>query len=245
MPLLNVSNLNATIEDKPILNGVTLNVKEGETVALMGPNGSGKSTLAAVLMGHPGYSVTGGVATYRRQDLLVLKPEERAKAGLFLSWQYPQEVAGVTMGNFLRLAYNATHEQKISVSDFLNLLKKKLDILKMPHDFISRSVNEGFSGGEKKRAELLQLAVLEPKLAILDEIDSGLDIDALKLVAEVLKTIKQEEPTLSLLVITHYQRLLEHLPPDRLYIMRQGKIVAEGNMEILKQVEAKGYQDIK
>lgn len=242
MALLNITNLHVTAEGAPILNGVNLAIKQGEVVALMGPNGSGKSTLANVLMGHPSYTITQGSVTYRGRDVLALKPEERAKRGLFLSFQYPQEVAGVTMGNFLRLAYNATHKPSLNVAAFLALLKKKMDVLQMPHDFITRSVNEGMSGGEKKRGEMLQLAVLEPRLAILDETDSGLDIDALQTVAQTVQALRQEHTTMSILLITHYQRILRYLPADRVAVMKKGTIVREGEQDLIQHIEEHGYR---
>lgn len=242
MALLSITNLHVTAEAAVILNGVNLTIKQGEVVALMGPNGSGKSTLANVLMGHPSYTITQGSVTYRGRDVLALKPEDRAKRGLFLSFQYPQEVAGVTIGNFLRLAYNATHTPSLDVAAFLALLKKKMDVLQMPHEFITRSVNEGMSGGEKKRGEMLQLAVLEPRLAILDETDSGLDIDALQTVAQTVQAVRQEHATMSILLITHYQRILRYLPADRVAVMKKGKIVREGEQDLIQHIEEHGYR---
>lgn len=242
--LLNITNLHASAEKAPILHGVDLRVDEGEVVALMGPNGSGKSTLANVLMGHPSYEVTKGEVVYRGGDLLALKVEERARQGLFLSFQYPQEVAGVTIGNFLRLAYNATHAQPLDVASFLSFLKEKLDLLQIPHTFMTRSVNEGFSGGEKKRGEMLQLAVLEPGLAILDETDSGLDVDALKIVAQAVTALRQANQKMSVLLITHYQRILQHLPADRVAVMKSGRIVAQGSSDLIRQVEHQGYRSL-
>ncbi len=195
-------------------------------------------------MGHPGYDVTDGSVIFRDQDLLSQKPEQRAVAGLFLSFQYPQSVAGVTLGNFLRLAYNATHEPKLSVGDFLKLLKEKMQLLGLDESWISRPVNEGASGGEKKRAEMLQLAVLQPKLAILDETDSGLDIDALRIVGAALQKIREVSPNTSFLLITHHQRLLEYLKPDRVAVMKLGKIVKSGGLEILEEVETSGFKDL-
>jgi len=242
MPILSIQNLKARIDETEILHGVTCSIQPGEVVALMGPNGSGKSTLAHILMGHPAYEVTAGSVQWDNQDLLSLKPEERAKAGLFLSFQNPQEIAGVTIGNFLRLAYNATHAEPYGVHEFIAILKEKSALLGLPPEFILRSVNDGFSGGEKKRAELLQLAVLQPKLAILDELDSGLDIDGLKMVGQALSTIRAQQPEMSLLLITHYQRLLDVIPVDRILVMRQGKIVHEGDTTVVSVIEQKGYQ---
>jgi Fe-S cluster assembly ATP-binding protein len=241
MPLLEINQLQVTTADTPILKGVTLTVDVGEVVAVMGPNGSGKSTLAHVLMGHPAYEVTAGSVTFEGHDLLALKPEARAQAGLFLSFQYPHEIAGVTIGNFLRLAYNSLHTPPLPVTAAVARIKEKMDLLQIPHDFLLRSVNEGFSGGEKKRMEMLQLAMLEPRLAILDETDSGLDIDALKIVGHAIQTIRQHHPHLALLVITHYQRILDYIPADRIAIMRAGQIVREGTADLIKQIETHGY----
>lgn len=243
-PLLAINDLRVKTENTEILHGVNLAINRGEVVALMGPNGSGKSTLANTLLGHPSYEVTQGKIVYTGQNITEFKPEERAKAGLFLSFQYPQEIAGVTIGNFLRLAYNATHTPALSVPDFIRRLKTKMDLLHMSHEVMTRSVNEGFSGGEKKRAEMLQLAVLEPKLAILDETDSGLDIDSLKIVADAIATIKQEQPELAILIITHYQRILNHLPADRIAIMRAGTIIKEGDQTLLATIEREGYRTL-
>lgn len=243
MSLLSIKGLHVKTGEIGILKGVNLHINAGEVVALMGPNGSGKSTLANVLLGHPAYQATKGEVTYDGADLLALKPEERARAGLFLSFQYPPEVAGVTIGNFMRLAYNATH-QPLGVADFLQRLKDKMKLLDMPSAMMARSVNEGFSGGEKKRAEMLQLAVLEPRLAILDETDSGLDIDSLKLVAKALTAIRALQPNLAILIITHYQRILTHLPPDRVAVMRAGKIVRQGSSKLLSSIEQHGFKKI-
>jgi len=242
MPHLSITNLHATVEDTPILNGVTLQVREGETVAIMGPNGSGKSTLANVLMGHPAYTVTAGQVTWDGQDVLALKPEERARAGMFLSFQHPQEIAGVSAGNFIRLAYNSLHTPALDVRALVERLKETAARLSLPFDMITRSVNEGFSGGEKKRLELLQLALLKPRLAILDELDSGLDIDGLKLVGSAIADLRAALPETSLILITHYQRLLNVVPADRVLIMRQGQIITEGNMALLAEIEQSGYQ---
>lgn len=244
MPLLTIQQLHVTTDGIEILRGVNLTLHTGETIALMGPNGSGKSTLASVLMGHPAYEVTQGHVRYDGRDLLALKPEERARAGMFLAFQYPHAVAGVTLGNFLRLAYNETHEQKLAVTECIKLLKQKMDLLKLPHAFMQRHVNEGLSGGEKKRAEMLQLAVLEPKLAILDETDSGLDVDALRTVGEALTSIRQHQPALAMLVITHHQHILKYLPVDRVAIMRQGKIIQEGDKTLLRQITAHGFEKL-
>lgn len=241
MSLLEIKNLYAKTENTSILHGTNLAINTGEVVALMGPNGSGKSTLAHVLMGHPLYEVTQGGVVYRGQDLLTLKPEQRAARGIFLSFQYPQEIAGVTVGNFLRLAYNATHREPLGVAAFLVLLRQKMDMLRMPHDFMTRSVNEGFSGGEKKRGEMLQLAVLEPRLAILDETDSGLDVDALRIVGQAVTTMQRQNEKMSVLLITHYQRILKYIPADRVAVMKKGKVVAQGQAELIEQVERDGF----
>jgi Fe-S cluster assembly ATP-binding protein len=243
MPLLEIKNLHVVAEENtPILHGINLRLDAGETAALMGPNGSGKSTLASVLMGSPAYRITQGHIRYQDQDLTSMSPEERAKAGLFLSFQYPQTIAGVSLRHFLRLAYNATHATSLSPHDFTPRLQEKCDLLGIPHEFLQRSVNEGMSGGEKKRAEMLQLAVLEPQLAILDETDSGLDIDALKVVAQAVTRLQQNNPALSVLIITHYQRLLNHVPTQRILILKQGRLVREGNHTLLPYVEQHGYQ---
>jgi Fe-S cluster assembly ATP-binding protein len=241
MPDLVIRNLEVRREDTTILRGVDLAVPEGQVVALMGPNGSGKSTLAQVIMGHPEYEVVKGDIRYGETDVLTLAPEERARLGIFLAFQHPQEVAGVTIGNFLRLAYNSTHSPALPVLDFVALLKTRCEQLGLSAAFIERSVNEGFSGGEKKRAEMLQLAVLEPRLALLDEIDSGLDVDALKIVARTLKRIQEHAPSMSLLLITHYPRLLTLIKPQRVVIMDGGRIVREGDMQLLDQIEERGY----
>ena len=237
-----VKDLHVSIEGQRILNGVNLVVKKGEVCALMGPNGSGKSTLAYTLMGHPKYTVDKGEAWYKGQNILELKPDERAKLGLFLSFQYPQEIPGVSVSNFLRTAYNAVKPNQISVPDFVKLLKEKMKLLKIDDSFSRRYLNEGFSGGEKKRAEILQLAVLQPEMAILDETDSGLDIDSLKIVAEGVNSMLN--PNFGALIITHYQRILSYVTPDRIHIMVKGKIVKSGGKELAHELEAKGYDDI-
>ncbi|TSC64248.1 MAG: Fe-S cluster assembly ATP-binding protein [Parcubacteria group bacterium Gr01-1014_106] len=242
--MLSVRDLKVSREGKEILHGVSLDVRSGEIVALMGPNGSGKSTLAFALMGHPKYEITGGTATYENKDLLVLKPEERAKAGLFLSFQYPYEISGVPFSQMLRTAVGERTGTLPPARDFLALLDTKLALLKMDPSFAERNVNEGFSGGEKKRAEILQLAVLEPTLAILDETDSGLDVDALRTVAEGIQTIKRERPDMAVLLITHYERFLEFLVPDRVLVMKEGKIVAEGGKDLADRIQHEGYETL-
>jgi Fe-S cluster assembly ATP-binding protein len=239
--MLEINALQASAGDTSILQGVTLSVAPGETVALLGPNGSGKSTLAHVLMGHPGYRVTGGAVRFFEHDLLSLAPEARAHAGLFLAFQYPQAIAGVNLGHFLRLAYNSVHTTSLGALDFLKLLREKLALLELAEDFIQRSVNESFSGGEKKRVEMLQLAILEPRLAILDETDSGLDVDALKIVGRAVQTLQAHAPRTSWLVITHYQRLLDHIVPQRVAIMQQGRITQTGGAELVARIETHGY----
>ena len=237
-----IKDLHVSVEGQRILNGVNLVVKKGEVCALMGPNGSGKSTLAYTLMGHPKYTVDKGEAWYKGQNILELKPDERAKLGLFLSFQYPQEIPGVSVSNFLRTALNAVKPSQISVPDFVKLLKEKMKLLKIDDSFSRRYLNEGFSGGEKKRAEILQLAVLQPEMAILDETDSGLDIDSLKIVAEGVNSMLN--PNFGALIITHYQRILSYVTPDRIHIMVKGKIVKSGGKELAHELEAKGYDDI-
>ena len=242
--MLSVRNLHVSVEGKEILRGVSLDVRPGEVVALMGPNGSGKSTLAFALMGHPNVRVTSGTATYQGRDLLTLKPEERAKLGLFLSFQYPHEIPGVSLSQMLRTAVGGRTGTLPPVREFLATLDAKLKLLKMDPSFAERNVNEGFSGGEKKRAEILQLAVLQPTLAILDETDSGLDVDALRTVAEGLQTIKRERPEMAALLITHYERFLDFLPPDRVLVMKEGRIVTEGTQELADRIQREGYERV-
>ena len=238
---LRIKDLHVSIDGKQILNGVNLVVRKGEVCALMGPNGSGKSTLAYTLMGHPNYTVDKGEIWYKGQNVLALAPDERAKLGLFLSFQYPQEIPGVSVSNFLRTAFNAVHPNKMSVPDFVKHLKEKMSLLKIDSSFSRRYLNEGFSGGEKKRAEILQLAVLQPDMAVLDETDSGLDIDSLKIVAEGVNTLIG--PNTGILIITHYQRLLNYIQPDTVHIMVKGRIVKSGGKELAHELEAKGYDE--
>jgi Fe-S cluster assembly ATP-binding protein len=241
--MLQINNLIAQIEDQTIVNGLSLTINPGEVHAIMGPNGSGKSTLSKVLTGHPHYTVTGGSIQYDGQDLLEMDPEERAIAGVFLAFQYPVEIPGVNNESFIRMAYNAKRkargDSEVDAFDFAQLISEKLKLVEMDEEFLSRSVNQGFSGGEKKRNEILQMAVLEPKLAILDEIDSGLDIDALRIVAEAVNKLRS--PERSFLVITHYQRLLTYIVPDVVHIMVDGRIVRSGGRELALEVEARGY----
>lgn len=241
--LLEIKDLHVKIEGKEIIKGVDLYVKKGEVVALMGPNGSGKSTLANALMGHPKYEISKGEVLLEGENITSLEPDEKAKKGLFLSFQYPSEISGVTLSNFLRAAYNSVKGVNLSVMDFLKLLKEKMALLKINEEFSNRYINEGFSGGEKKKVEILQMAVLQPKLAILDETDSGLDVDALKIVAEGVNKTRNSKT--GVLIITHYQRILNYIKPDRVYIMRNGKIVEEGTRELAVKIEEKGYGDIK
>ncbi len=241
--MLDINNLTATVGDKQILNGITLTVNAGEVHAIMGPNGSGKSTLAQVLAGHPAYEVTGGEVTYDGQDLLALEPEARAQQGVFLAFQYPVEIPGVTNANFLRMSYNeirkAKGEPEADPIEFLDIVEEKAKLVEVDASFLSRSVNVGFSGGEKKRNEILQMAVLEPKLAILDETDSGLDIDALRVVADGVNALKR--PDSATIVVTHYQRLLNYIVPDYVHVLAGGRIVKSGGRELALELEAKGY----
>ena len=241
--MLEINGLRASIDGKAILNGIDLVVPPGEVHAIMGPNGSGKSTLSYVLSGREGYEVDGGTATFAGQDILAMEPEERAAAGLFLAFQYPVELPGVNNANFLRTALNAQRrargEGELDAVQFLKLARTEAKRLSMPDDMLKRNVNVGFSGGEKKRNEVLQMALLRPKLAILDETDSGLDIDALKIVAEGVNALRG--PAFSALVITHYQRLLDHIVPDRVHILSQGRIVKSGGPELAHALEAGGY----
>ena len=240
MSTLEIVDLKVSVEDTPILDGLTLTVKAGETHALMGPNGSGKSTLAYAVAGHPAYTVTGGQVLVDGTDVTVLRPDERAKLGLFLAMQYPTEIPGVSLTNFLRTAVNATSEQDVPVRAFLQQLKAGMAELEMDEAFLSRNVNEGFSGGEKKRFEILQMALLKPRLAILDETDSGLDIDALRVVAEGVNKLRG--PDLGVLLITHYTRILRYITPDHVHVMVAGRIVASGGPELAEQLEAEGYE---
>ena len=244
MVALEVNNVHVNHKEsgKEIVKGVSLIVGKGEIVALMGPNGSGKSTLSYGLMGHPNYEITGGSAKLEGKELKELSPDERAKTGLFLSFQHPATVAGVTVQSFLRAAYNAMKETPLSVPKFRKLLKEKMEILKMDTSFADRYVNEGFSGGEKKRNEILQLSILQPKVAILDETDSGLDIDAIKIVASGVAAARKENPDMGILIITHYKRILEHIKPDRVLVMMSGRIVERGGPELADHLEEHGYE---
>ena len=241
--LLEIEDLEVTVEGRKILNGLSLSVPRGQVHAIMGPNGSGKSTLAHVLAGRPGYEVTGGRVRYAGKDLLSLAPEERARAGLFLGFQYPVEIPGVNNVYLLKAALNAARtaqgQPEVDAFDFLALVREKMRLMRMEDSFLSRGVNEGFSGGEKKRNEILQMLVLEPTLAILDETDSGLDIDALKIVAAGINTLRS--PARSTVLVTHYQRLLEHVVPDAVHVLSRGRIVRSGGAELARELERRGY----
>jgi Fe-S cluster assembly ATP-binding protein len=241
--VLSVRNLTANVDGTPILKGVNLEVRSGEIHAIMGPNGSGKSTFSKVLAGHPAYEVTGGEVVFQGQNLLELEPEERARSGVFLAFQYPLEIPGVSNLDFLRVAYNSRQKAKgleeIDAFDFDDLIEEKLDVVKMNSSFLSRSLNEGFSGGEKKRNEILQMALLEPKLGILDETDSGLDIDALRIVANGVNQLASPEN--ATILITHYQRLLDYIVPDFVHVMANGRILTSGGKELALELESRGY----
>jgi len=245
--MLKIENLHATIDGKAILNGLSLEIPAGEVHAIMGPNGSGKSTLSYVLAGREGYEVTGGSATLNGVDLLAMEPEQRAVAGMFLAFQAPVELPGVGNANFLRTALNAIRrakgEAEIDAMQFLKLARARMKVLNMPEDMLKRPVNVGFSGGEKKRNEMLQLALLAPSFAVLDETDSGLDIDALKMVADTVNSLRG--PGFSALVITHYQRLLNHIVPDRVHVLSAGRIVRSGGPELAQELEASGYAGVQ
>jgi Fe-S cluster assembly ATP-binding protein len=241
--LLDIHDLRARVGGRDILKGITLQLREGEVHAIMGPNGSGKSTLSYVLAGREGYEITGGSVTFKGKDLLALEPEERAALGLFLGFQYPVEIPGVPTINFLKTCVNAVRkargESEYDAVKFLRLVREKAKTLSMDEDMLKRSVNAGFSGGEKKRAEILQMALLEPSLAVLDETDSGLDIDALKIVSDGVNSLRA--PDRAMLVITHYQRLLKHIVPDHVHVMAAGRIMESGGRELAEKLEAKGY----
>lgn len=245
MSELVIRNLHASINGKEILKGVDLIVKQGEVHALMGPNGTGKSTLAYVLMGHPGYEVTEGEVIFKDKNLLELEPDERSRLGIFLAFQYPVAIPGVSLANFLRTALNSRRkavnpdDKGMPIPEFRRLLKEKMDLLKMDHAFAGRYLNEGFSGGEKKRAEILQMATLEPEIGILDETDSGLDIDALRIVSDGVNALRGDN--LGVLVITHYQRILNYIKPDFVHIMLDGRIVESGGAELALHLEEHGY----
>lgn len=245
--LLNINNLQAAIDGKEILQGINLQVNAGEVHAIMGPNGSGKSTLASVLAGREEFEVTGGTATFNGKDLLDMAPEDRAREGLFLAFQYPVEIPGVSTTNFLKTAVNQVREyrglDKLDAVSFLKLMKEKMKLVEMSQSLLNRSLNEGFSGGEKKRNEIFQMAMLEPQLAILDETDSGLDIDALRIVANGVNQLKSKDN--AVVVVTHYQRLLDYIIPDFVHVLYQGRIVKSGTKELAMELEEKGYDWIK
>jgi Fe-S cluster assembly ATP-binding protein len=247
-PLLKIVDLHAEIAEsgQEILRGVNLEINAGEIHAIMGPNGSGKSTLSKVISGHPAYEVTDGDILFRGESVLDMEPDERANAGIFLAFQYPVEIPGVSIANFLRTALNAKRGEEIDVFDFAELLTEKMEMLEMDPVFAERSVNEGFSGGEKKRNEILQLAVLEPTLAVMDETDSGLDIDALKVVSAGINRIKsQHVEDMSVLLITHYQRMLNYVKPDFVHVMVDGRIIRSGGPELALELEEKGYEQVR
>lgn len=245
--MLKINNLHAAVEDKNILRGINLNIKAGEVHALMGPNGSGKSTLSSIIAGNEKFDVTEGNILLENEDISELSPEERAHKGIFLSFQYPVEIPGVTVTNFIKTAINATRKanglEDMPANEMLKKIKEKAELLEIDRKFLSRSLNEGFSGGEKKRNEIFQMAMLEPKLAILDETDSGLDIDALRIVANGVNKLKNENN--AVLVITHYQRLLEYIVPDFVHVLMDGRIVKTGGKELALELEEKGYDWIK
>ncbi|HXB26279.1 MAG TPA: Fe-S cluster assembly ATPase SufC [Gemmatimonadaceae bacterium] len=244
--MLDIRDLHATVGDKEILRGISLSVGAGEIHAIMGPNGSGKSTLAQVLAGHPAYEVTGGSVTYDGEDLLAMAPEERAQKGLFLAFQYPVEIPGVTNGYFLRAGYNAIRKAKgleeVDLFEFDDIVKERLQLVDMDPGMLKRAVNSGFSGGEKKRNEILQMAVLEPRLAVLDETDSGLDIDALRVVSDGVNKLRR--PDNATIVVTHYQRLLNYIVPDFVHVLVNGRIVQSGGKELALELEAHGYAGV-
>ena len=242
-PLLQIEDLYATVEDNEILKGLTLTVNKGEIHALMGPNGSGKSTLAYVLTGRPGYEITSGRVLYKGEDIANLAPDERAQRGIFLAFQYPTEVPGVSVVNFLRTAYNTIHpEDEKSAMAFRMYLQEKIDLLEIPSELVDRYVNQGFSGGEKKRNEILQMAVLQPELAVMDETDSGLDIDALRHVSEGVNKLMNDE--VGVVLITHYQRLLNYIRPHHVHVLMGGRVVRSGGFELAERLEAEGYAGI-
>ena len=246
-PILKIEGLEAKVADESleILSGLDLEIGKGEIHAIMGPNGSGKSTLAKVLAGHPGYEATSGSVTFQGQDLLELEADERSRAGVFMAFQYPVEIPGVSIANFLRTALQAhlPEEEELDIFDFSDMLTERMEMLEMDVSFAERHVNDGFSGGEKKRNEILQMAVLKPTLAILDETDSGLDIDALKVVAHGVQKLAEESPDMAILLITHYQRVLDHVEPDFVHVMVDGKLVRSGGPEIAIALEADGYKN--
>jgi Fe-S cluster assembly ATP-binding protein len=241
--MLKIEDLHVEIDGQEIIKSLDLEVGEGEIHAIMGPNGSGKSTLANVLMGHPRYEVTGGSITFKGEDVFELEPDERAKLGMFLAFQYPSEVPGVSVANFLRTAVNSVREEELSPMDMYRLIQEKMKIMQMDPKFAERYLNEGFSGGEKKRNEILQMLMLEPELAIMDETDSGLDIDALQVVAKGVNELRG--PEFSAVIITHYQRILRYIEPDRVHVMLDGRIVTSGGKDLAHELEDKGYEWVR
>ena len=239
---LEIRDLHVSTDGHEILRGVDLNVSRGEIHALMGPNGSGKSTLASTLLGHPAYEITQGSITFKGEDITEAEPHERARAGLFLAFQYPVSIPGVSVANFLRMAINAKREEPIGVKEFRSQLAHAVDLLDVDRSFTSRHLNDGFSGGEKKRAEILQMAMLEPSMAVLDETDSGLDIDALKIVSDGVNALRG--PNLGVLIITHYQRILNYITPDVVHVMYQGQIVKTGGSDLARELEETGYESL-
>lgn len=241
--MLDINNLNVAIGTQPILKGIDLHIRPGEVHAIMGPNGSGKSTLSKVLAGHPSYEITEGSISYLGKDLIPLSPEERAQAGIFMSFQYPLEIPGVTNINFLKASVNAVRkgqgEKPMDAIEFLSFIRSKCQLLDMDENFLYRSINEGFSGGEKKRNEILQMAALQPKLAILDETDSGLDIDALRVISEGVNAMRSKER--SIILVTHYQRLLNYIEPDYIHVLANGRIIKSGDKSLALELEDKGY----
>jgi Fe-S cluster assembly ATP-binding protein len=240
---LEIRDLHVEADGTEILRGVTLDLDRGRTIALMGPNGSGKSTLAYAVAGHPAYDITGGTITWKGTELNELSPDERARLGVFLAMQYPVEVPGVSVTNFLRTALNAVSEEEVPVRDFMTRLKAEMADLEVDQSFLQRSVNEGFSGGEKKRFEILQMALLKPQLAVLDETDSGLDVDALRIVSQGVDRLRN--PELGILIITHYTRILRYIKPDEVHVMFEGRVVASGGPELADQLEEHGYEYLK
>jgi Fe-S cluster assembly ATP-binding protein len=241
--MLKIEDLHIEIDGQEIVKGLDLEVGKGEMHAIMGPNGSGKSTLANVLMGHPRYEVTGGSITFQGEDVFELEPDERAKLGMFLAFQYPSEVPGVSVANFLRTAINSVREEELSPMEMYRLLQEKMSIMQMDPKFAERYLNEGFSGGEKKRNEILQMLMLDPKLAIMDETDSGLDIDALQVVARGVNELRG--PEFSAVIITHYQRILRYIEPDHVHVMLDGRLVTSGGKELAEELEEKGYDWVR
>lgn len=247
MSKLEINDLHISIGDKPIVKGLNLTIKQGEVHAIMGPNGTGKSTLAKAIAGHPDYTITGGDVLLDGKSVLAMQPDERARAGLFLAFQYPSEIPGVSIANFLRAAVQArmAEGEELDASGYYKRLYSKMDLLKIDRKFTSRSVNEGFSGGEKKRCEILQMAMLEPKIALMDETDSGLDIDALRIVADGVNAQRNSASLPGIMLITHYQRLLDYIVPDFVHVMYDGRIVKSGDKSLALELEAKGYDWVK